>query len=110
MADINTQSVDEPVEGKSDKKKKPKSKKPHYDPAWDELVTVQLFKDGKYYKDDVFVSVNGENCVIKRGVPVQIKRKFALALEQSQMQDVKANEYAQQQQQEYQAQSKALNI
>lgn len=52
-----------------------------------ELVEVRLFKDNNKYKDDVFVSVNGENCVIKRGERVKIKRKFALVLEQSDMQD-----------------------
>lgn len=54
---------------------------------WDELVEVKLFKDNNKYKDDVFVSVNGENCVIKRGVRVKIKRKFADVLDKSDMQD-----------------------
>lgn len=54
---------------------------------WDELVEVKLFKDNNKYKDDVFVAVNGENCVIKRGQKVQIKRKFAEVLEKSDLQD-----------------------
>jgi hypothetical protein len=54
---------------------------------WDELVEVRLFKDNNKYKDDVFVSVNGENCVIKRGEKVMVKRKFAAVLENSDMQD-----------------------
>ena len=53
----------------------------------EEYVTVALFCDGDKYKDDVFVSVNGENCLIKRGTPVQIKRKFANVLDQSDAQD-----------------------
>jgi len=69
---------------------------------WNELVTVKLFRDNNKYKDDVFVSVNGENCVIKRGVEVQIKRKFAAVLENSDLQDYetslliekKSNEFA----------------
>lgn len=70
--------------------------------AWlNEYVTVQLFKDGKDYKDDVFVAVNGENCQIRRGVPVQIKRKFALVLEASQAQDIAAQAYAEERQREY---------
>ena len=70
--------------------------------AWlEEYVTVQLFKDGKDYKDDVFVAVNGENCQIRRGVPVQIKRKFALVLESSQAQDIAAQQYAEERQREY---------
>lgn len=54
---------------------------------WNELVEVKLFKDNNKYKDDVFVSVNGENCVIKRGVRVMVKRKFANVLDLSDMQD-----------------------
>ena len=54
---------------------------------WNELVEVKLFKDNSKYKDDVFVSVNGDNCLIKRGERVKIKRKFAEVLEQSDMQD-----------------------
>ena len=53
----------------------------------DELVTVELFKDNGKYKDPLLVCVNGENCMIQRGVPVQIKRKFIWAIEQSQFQD-----------------------
>ena len=43
----------------------------------EEYVEVRLFKDSEKYSADVFVSVNGENCVVQRGVPVKIKRKFA---------------------------------
>lgn len=54
---------------------------------WNEPVEVKLFKDNNKYKDDVYVSVNGENCVIKRGQRVQVKRKFANVLDNSDMQD-----------------------
>ena len=42
----------------------------------DELVdyTAPLLPGGK--QKDIFCSVNGETCVIKRGIPVKIKRKF----------------------------------
>ena len=56
----------------------------------DEYVDVELFRDGDRYKEDVFVAVGGENCLIKRGEPVRVERKFALALEQSRRQDVAA--------------------
>ena len=59
---------------------------------WDELVEVQLFKDNNKYKDDVFVSVNGENCVIQRGKKVMVKRKFAAVLENSSIQDFETSE------------------
>lgn len=54
---------------------------------YNELVEVKLFKDNNKYKDDVFVAVNGENCVIKRGEKVQVKRKFAKVLDNSDLQD-----------------------
>ena len=56
----------------------------------EEYVEVKLFKDNEKYTDDVYVAVGGENCLIKRGVPVKIKRKFYLALCQSDEQDLKA--------------------
>lgn len=55
----------------------------------EEYVEVRLFKDNEKYTDDVYVAVGGQNCVIKRGVPVKIKRKFYLALCQSNDQDLK---------------------
>lgn len=54
---------------------------------WNELVEVKLFKDNNKYKDDVYVAVNGENCAIKRGERVMVKRKFADVLDKSDMQD-----------------------
>lgn len=57
-----------------------------------EYVTVKLFKDNNRYRDDVFVAVNGKNCVIKRGEWVKIKRKFAMVLDQSEIQDMQTEE------------------
>ena len=54
---------------------------------WEELVPVKLFRDNHKYKDDVFVSVNGENCGIQRGVEVMVKRKFKEVLDNSDLQD-----------------------
>ena len=66
-----------------EQKKANKEQKAYYN----ELVEVKLFKDNNKYKDDVFVAVNGENCVIKRGEKVQVKRKFAEVLDNSDLQD-----------------------
>lgn len=41
----------------------------------DELVSYKAPID-RYNKADIFVSVNGESLLIKRGVTVEIKRKF----------------------------------
>ena len=59
-----------------------------FDP--DELVsyTAPLMPGGK--QKDIFCSVNGDTCVIKRGIPVQIKRKFYEVLMNAQEQQVAA--------------------
>lgn len=67
----------------------------------EEYTVVQLFKGDGKYADDVYLAVNGENCVVKRGYPVKIKKKFALILEQSYQQDIMANEYMAQKQDEF---------
>lgn len=64
-----------------------------YNAYMNEYVEIELFKDNGKYKDDVFVSVNGENCVIKRGEVVKIKRKFAQVLKQSQDQKKETAKY-----------------
>ena len=38
------------------------------------------------------VTVNGKNCVIKRGVWTRIRRKFALLIDQSEIQDLRTAE------------------
>ena len=58
----------------------------------EELVEIKLFKDNGRYKDDVFVSCNGETCAIKRGVRVKVKRKFVEILENSENQDFETDE------------------
>lgn len=58
----------------------------------EEYVDVKLFRDSDKYSDDVYVAVNGQNCLIKRGEWVKIKRKFAMVLDQSEIQDMKTSE------------------
>lgn len=55
--------------------------------AGEELVSVRLFKDNDKYKGDVFVAVNGQSVLIRRGERVAIKKKFTEVLEQSLDQD-----------------------
>lgn len=54
---------------------------------YNELVSVKLFKDNDKYKDDVFVAVNGVGMIVPRGKEVQIPRKYAIALKNSEAQD-----------------------
>lgn len=55
----------------------------------DYMAPVILGKEDR----PVFCQVNGENILIQRGVPVRIKRKFKLVLDQSFEQEMKAHAY-----------------
>ncbi len=52
-----------------------------------ENVKVKLFKDNSRYQGDLFVSVNGVNYKIRRGVEVEVPPAVAEVLEHSQWQD-----------------------
>lgn len=67
----------------------------------EEPVTIQLFKDGKDYKDDLFISVNNKRWQIKRGVPVTVPRKVMLLIADSEIQSVRAAEYSDERQEDY---------
>lgn len=73
-----------------------------------EKVSVELFKDNNLYKDDVYVAVNGENIKIKRGVPVEIERRFAEVLDNSRRQDSAAADLNERLQDEFLGKSSAL--
>ena len=53
----------------------------------EEKVLIRLFKDNSRYKGDLFVSVNGVNYKIRRGVEVEVPPAVAEVLEHSQRQD-----------------------
>ena len=74
----------------------------------EEKARVRLFKDNDRYKDDVFVAVNGEGCLIKRGETVMIKRKFAEVLEQSDRQDMETARLMDLRSGEYESQKERL--
>ncbi len=66
-----------------------------------EYISVKLFKDNDRYKDDVYVAVNGQNCIIKRGEWVKIKRKFALVIDASEIQDMHTAEFIENEQRRF---------
>ncbi len=66
-----------------------------------EEVAVKLFRDNERYRDDVYVAINGQNCLIKRGEWVKIKRKFALVLDQSEIQDMNTADWLENEQKRY---------
>ena len=77
-----------------------------YEDYLNEYISVKLFKDNDRYRDDVYVAVNGQNCIIKRGEWVKIKRKFALVLDASEIQDMKTAEFIENEQRSFAEQSK----
>ena len=72
-----------------------------YEEYLNEYISVKLFKDNDRYRDDVYVAVNGQNCIIKRGEWVKIKRKFALVLDASEIQDMKTAEFIEREQRKF---------
>lgn len=72
---------------------KPESTKTNTSDYYNELVKVNLFKDNDRYKDDVFVAVNGVGMLVPRGKEVEIPRKYAEVLKNSEIQDGFAAEY-----------------
>ena len=51
-----------------------------------ELVRIKLFKDKGKYFDDVTVIINGKSYLIKRGVEVEVPRKVAQVIADSERQ------------------------
>lgn len=76
---------------------------------WNEEVEIQLFKDNGKYKDDVYVAVNGQNCLIQRGKPVKVKRKFAEVLKRSLEQDNETADMIRELESNYEQHSDKLN-
>ena len=75
--------------------------------AWlNEYVEIKLFRDGGKYKDDYVVGVNGTLVKIKRGEWVKIRRKYALVIEQSEIQDLKTAQYMEEESNKFAAESK----
>ena len=74
----------------------------------DELVKFRAFKDNGKYKDDITVIVNGKSWRIQRGVDVEIPRYVYNVIIQSEEQDLKAANYAEEKQDAYKKSSKNL--
>ncbi len=56
----------------------------------DGMVSIRLFSDNGRYKGDLFVSVNGVNYQIKRGVTVQVPPEVAEVIQHSEEQDAQS--------------------
>ena len=63
-------------------------------------MKIKLFKDNSRYKEDLFVSVNGVNYKIRRGVEVEVPPEVAEVLEHAQMQETELFERVHEMQQQ----------
>ena len=90
------------------KKEENQRKKAEVEEYLNEYVSIKLFRDNDKYKDDVYVAVNGKNCVIKRGEWVRVRRKFALVIDQSEIQDMKTAEFLESQQKKFEEENSAF--
>ena len=88
---------------KNEEQERARKQAREYEEYLNEYISVKLFKDNDRYKDDVYVAVNGQNCIIKRGEWVKIKRKFALVLDASEIQDMKTAAYIETEQRRFAA-------
>ena len=75
-----------------------------------EYVEIKLFKDNDKYKDDVYVSINGKNCVVRRGEWTRIRRKFAMLLDQSEIQDLRTAQLIEGESEKFRNVSRALGM
>ena len=107
LEEAKAQAEEAKAQAEQSDKEQPKVNEP--DPN-EELVEIELFKDGGKYKDDVIVSVNGETIQIKRGEKVKIKKKFALVLDNARKQNKKAADYMNQLSEEFKEESQRRNI
>lgn len=71
-------------------------------------VRIKLFKDNQNYTGDVFVSVNGENYLIKRGISVDVPDYVAEVIESSQREDENATIRMEQAERSYLEKAKAM--
>lgn len=73
-----------------------------------EKKEIELFRDSKDYKDDVFVAVNGKGIQIKRGVRVKIPASYEKVLRRGQKQDTAAARLADEKQDEFLEESQRI--
>lgn len=74
----------------------------------EKLVTIELFRDGDKYKDDVFVCINGRSWQIKRGEEVKVPESVAKALAASKKQDNSTEKMIQKNQDDFREASKNI--
>ena len=76
--------------------------------AGKKMVKVKLFKDYGECRDDVFVAVSGESCLLQRGVEVEVPDYIAEVLQHSAEQDEKTQQLMAQTQARYQKKTASL--
>jgi hypothetical protein len=65
-------------------------------------VTIELFRDDYRYKEPLFVGINGQTWLIKRGVPVEVDDYVADFIEQQKAEEARIMRRVDQEEKEYQ--------
>ncbi len=73
-----------------------------------QTVTVRLFRDEYRYKAPLYVSINGKNWLIKRGVEVQLPKYVADFIEQQMREEAAIWERVEKEEREYRDQTAKL--
>lgn len=71
-------------------------------------VTIELFKDDYRYKEPLFVGINGQTWLIKRGVPVEVDDYVADFIEQQKAEEARIMRRVDQEEREYQEKTAQL--
>jgi hypothetical protein len=71
-------------------------------------VTIELFKDDYRYKEPLFVGINGQTWLIKRGVQVEVDDYVADFIEQQKAEEARIMRRVDQEEREYQEKTAQL--
>ena len=88
---MEAQEKDAKVKVTKQERVKPEIKYPMPEPK-ERMVPIRLFKDSDRYKDDLFVSVNGQTFLIQRGVDVEVPWYVAEVIQNAIRSDNQADE------------------
>ncbi len=73
-----------------------------------EKETIILVKDNERYSNDLTVTYNGKNYLIKRGVPVEIPRFLKLVIEDAYRQQMMASDFSRKLEEEFMDKSESI--
>lgn len=93
LEELIAKKVEEKTQKEAESAKANMSEQVKREMEWlEEKVPVQLFRDGKEYRDDVFACVGDTRIQIQRGQTVMVPRKIAMVLDEANRQSNAASD------------------